>query len=102
MLYLLMGISSYMVYICHAPERKRALKLYAWQLFFNLLWPLMFFALEKPVLGLIVAIALLVLVILMVRAFRAVNKNAAWMNIPYIAWLVFAVYLNLGIIALNA
>jgi len=101
-LYLLMGVSSYMVFTCRAPERKRAMKLYGWQLLVNLLWPFFFFALEKPLLGLIAAVALLVLVIMMVRAFMCVSKKAAWMNIPYIVWLVFAIYLNLGVIALNA
>ena len=43
LLYILMGISSYFIYISHDPKRENALIVYSFQLFINFCWPLFFF-----------------------------------------------------------
>ena len=47
LLYILMGISSYFIYISHDPKRENALIVYSFQLFINFCWPLFFFNLHN-------------------------------------------------------
>ncbi len=101
LLYILMGISSYLVFVSTSKYRKEALTLYALQLIFNFVWPVIFFNFEKYLFAFIWLIALLVLVILMILKFYKIDKKAAYLQIPYILWLLFAGYLNLGVYLLN-
>lgn len=102
-LYLLMGISSYLV--CDAPAplalRKRAAVLYILQLFLNFVWPILFFKFQAYLAAFIWLLALLGLVIAMVLAFRRVSHAAAWLQLPYLLWVCFAAYLNCGVWLLN-
>lgn len=99
-LYALMGYASYLV--AEAPgEKKKPLILYALQLAINFLWPIVFFRFQSIVGGLIVLIVLWVLVLLTIRAFADTSERASDLLIPYILWLSFALYLNLGIFILN-
>lgn len=102
-LYLLMGYSSYRVYIAGKPLSftRRALKLYAAQLFFNFLWPIVFFAFDWYLGAFIVLLVLWGLILLTLRAFTAIDETAGDLLIPYILWVTFAGYLNLGIYLLN-
>lgn len=102
-LFLLMGISSYLVYVSDAPKSSKssALTVYAVQLVVNFFWPLFFFKLQAYLLALIWLILLWVLVLIMVIRFYGINKTAGLLQIPYILWLTFAAYLNFGIYLLN-
>ena len=99
-LYLLMGISAYLVYDSQSFLRKKALILYGVQLVFNILWPLFFFNLQWFWFSFVWLSVLVALVLAMVAAFDQVNKTAALLQLPYLLWLVFAGYLNF-MIALN-
>ncbi|MBR4949302.1 MAG: tryptophan-rich sensory protein [Clostridia bacterium] len=101
LLYILMGISSYLVFVSTSEYRKEALTLYGIQLVFNFIWPVIFFNFEKYLFAFIWLIALLVLVILMTLKFYKIDKKSAYLQIPYILWLIFAGYLNLGVYLLN-
>ena len=99
-LYGLMGWASYLV--AEAPgEKKKALWLYAAQLFVNFLWSIVFFRFDSVVGALLLLVLLWVLVLLTIRAFGDVSERASDLLIPYILWLSFALYLNLGIFILN-
>ena len=37
----------------------------------------------------------------MILAFHKLDPLAAWLQVPYLAWLTFAAYLNLGVWYLN-
>ncbi len=102
-LYLLMGISSYLVWSADAPqpERMRALRPYALQLIFNFVWPLLFFRLGAYLPAFAWLLALTALVAAMVLAFRKLRPAAAWLQLPYLAWSAFAGYLNFGVWLLN-
>ena len=102
-LYILMGISSYLVLVSGRPRETihNALILYAIQLFFNFLWPIVFFRWEKPFAALLLLILLLILVVAMLRQFRLAEPLAGWLIVPYLLWLVVALWLNLGIWWLN-
>ncbi len=102
-LYILMGIASYLVYKADKPASDKfvGLGLYAFQLFFNFFWSIIFFNLEKYLFALIWLIALWLLIIMTALVFRTVSKPAALLLVPYIIWVSFAGYLNLGIYLLN-
>ena len=102
-LYLLMGWASWLVWKSEAPreEKRRALILYGAQLAVNLVWPLIFFGAEMYLTALLVLVALWVLILLTIRAFSGINERAGDLLIPYILWVSFAAYLNLGIFLLN-
>lgn len=102
-LYTLMGISMATVYLSGDPVTKRAsLKVYGLQLAVNLLWPLFFFTLGWYLFSFLWIALLIVLVIAMIIIFYSVSKPAALLQLPYLAWLTFAAYLNLAIFSLNS
>ena len=102
-LYLLMGYSSYRVYTSGKPQAQvsRALRLYSAQLLFNFIWPIVFFAFNWYLGAFIVLLVLWVLNLLTLRAFTAIDETAGDLLIPYILWVTFAGYLNLGVYFLN-
>lgn len=102
-LYLLMGYASYRVLTAKADEGQisRALTLYGAQLALNFLWPLVFFGLDWYLAALVVLLVLWVLIYLTMRAFSEIDELAGNLLLPYILWVTFAVYLNLGIYLLN-
>ena len=100
-LYLLMGISLYIIYESNGYNKKSAIKIYFLQLLVNSLWTLIFFGFKLYLLGFIWILLLIVLVIIMIVKFYNINKLAGLMNIPYLFWLFFVGFLNLSIIILN-
>ena len=103
LLYLLMGLASWYVAGAAVSEelKQMALSLYAVQLAANFLWPLLFFGLGRYVLALLWLIVLLILVLLTCRSFRRLDRRAGVLLAPYVLWLCFALYLNLGVAILN-
>lgn len=101
-LYVLMGIGAARIYLSPPSEaRSRSLTLYAVQLFFNFFWSILFFGLHRYGLALVWLLILWVLILLMIRPFRKVDPLAAWLQLPYLLWVTFAAYLNLGVWYLN-
>lgn len=72
------------------------------QLFLNLLWAPVFFYLKNMFLALIVIILLDIFVILTIKSFYKVSKISGLILIPYLIWILFATYLNIGYLVLNA
>lgn len=100
-LYLLMGIGAYFLSNERKIEISKLLKIYWIQLILNALWPLAFWRLQAFWLAAVIIIAILFLVVwLTLEAFK-INKLSSYMFIPYIVWLLFALYLNIGIAVLN-
>ena len=101
-LYILMGISLALVLLAPGGrDKSAALKIYAVQLAVNLLWPFFFFTLGWYFFSFLWIVLLAVLVIAMLIIFYDISARAALMNLPYLAWLLFAGYLNIGVFALN-
>lgn len=102
-LYVLMGISAYLIKTSDADEQAKAdaLTLYYYQLLVNFLWPVFFFNFGWYLFAFAWLILLWVLVVLMIRQFDKINKVAAYLNLPYLLWLTFAAYLNFAIWWLN-
>ena len=98
-LYVLLGISSFLIY--QKTKNLGSLNLFEVQLFFNLLWPVVFFTYKKPVIALVNILILLVLTGIMLYQFFMIRPVAFYILIPYALWLIFATYLNVVIVAKN-
>ena len=92
-LYILMGVSSYL--ISTSENDGSPLKWYGIQLFLNFIWSIIFFRFNNYI------IAFICIILLMIKEFFKVNRTAAYLQIPYLFWCIFASYLNLSIILLN-
>lgn len=103
LLYLLMGYASYRVLESGAEPAKirKAWIFYGLQLAANFLWPLLFFGGQMYLAALILLTLLWVLIFLTIRVFSETDEPAGDLLIPYILWVTFAWYLNLGIFLLN-
>ena len=100
-LYILMGISSYIIYESETPEKNKALRLYFIQLFFNFLWSIFFFGFSMYLFAFLWLIVLIILIALMIYQFHKISPVAAYLQIPYLIWCLFAAYLNFMIYQLN-
>ena len=100
-LFILMGISAYLVFVSDSLYRNSALKIYAAQLVVNFFWTIIFFNLQMYLLAFLWLLLLWVLIVLMIACFYKVNKTAAYLMITYLLWVTFAGYLNLSIYLLN-
>lgn len=99
-LYVLMGISYGILDSKSLIELKTKI-IYSLQLFVNATWSLIFFTLKWRLFAFIWIIILDVLVIVMIIDFFKKNKTAGLLQIPYLLWIIFASYLNLGVYLLN-
>ena len=100
-LYVLMGWASLRVRQSGSPERSNALALYYTQLAVNFVWPLLFFRVGLYGTAFWWLILLLALVLVTARVFYRIDKQAGWLLVPYLVWLVYAAYLNAGVWFLN-
>lgn len=102
-LYVLMGIASYLVLESNADHKAvvNALTFYGVQLFFNFLWSILFFNFELYFIAFVWLIVLWILILITTILFSKISKPAAYLMIPYLLWVAFAGYLNLGVAILN-
>lgn len=102
LLYVLMGISLYLVWTATSKKPKRPLyTLFGVQLALNTLWSLVFFGLHAPWAGVAIIVLLWACIIATMRLFWPVSKVAAYLLIPYAAWVTFATVLNTAVALLN-
>ena len=106
-LYLMIGTASYLVYLWQGPDqrmrraKRRAISLYAGQLAASLLWPILFFRLGWHYLAFAVLLVLWGLIAATIVQARVVSMRAGALFVPYLLWIAFAGYLNLGVALLN-
>ena len=103
LLYIMMAAAAWRIYLLHGPAaaRRRALRLYAAQLAVNALWPGLFFGLGLYWAAAVWLGVLIALVVMCESAFRRLDDLAGLLLIPYLLWCAFALYLNIGVAALN-
>lgn len=99
-LYLLMGI-AYGMLVYKGKSDAEVSKIYWTQLIVNLIWPILFFVFKLRLFSSIWIIILLILVISMVIKFYKKDKIIGYSQIPYLLWIMFATYLNIGVYILN-
>lgn len=93
-LYVLQGVAIAMIFHARgAPGRAVAIRLFGIQLLLNLVWTPLFFAAHQVTLALWVVVAILTLGILTTILFARIRKFAAWLMLPYLVWLAFAILL---------
>ena len=101
-LYALMGAGvAILINSESSGARTVGIILYVAQLFFNLAWCFIFFSFKNYPFALVWLVIMLILVVLMTITFYRVSHTAALLQIPYILWLIFAAYLNTGVMVLN-
>ncbi len=83
------------------PSKKRGFSIFFVQLVLNISWTPVFFGLKNPYLGLIIICVLAIYIILTIIEFYKFSKLASYLLLPYLVWVIFAIYLNAGIIILN-
>lgn len=101
-LYALMGVGAAKIWLAEtSPQRSSGLNLFIAQLIVNFFWSLIFFNLQAFGLAFVWLLLLWVLVFLMILVFYKVDPLAAFLQIPYLAWLTFAAYLSGAVWLIN-
>jgi tryptophan-rich sensory protein len=101
-LYALMGIGVTRVYLSRPSKpRTEAIRLYLIQLGFNFLWSIIYFNLQAYGFAFLWLVILWGLIVWMTLTFYEVDHLAAYLQIPYLLWVLFAGYLNYGVWMLN-
>ena len=100
-LYILMGIASYFVFVSDSPLKESALKVYGIQLAFNFFWSIFFFNAGAYLFSFFWLLVMWFLIIVSTLIFYAIDKKSAYLMLPYLIWVTFAGYLNLGVYILN-
>lgn len=103
-LYAMMGIAFYFVITSARgsySDHKSAVTYFILQLIVNFSWSIIFFRFEALLIAAVTIILLDLLVLITMMMFRLINKLSFWLMIPYLIWILFATYLNIGIVILN-
>lgn len=95
-LYILMSIAAILT-----KEDDKCLLVYYVQIILNALWSPIFFLFNSYLIALIELVILLITVCYMVYIFYNENKTTIWLLLPYILWLLFALYLNYFVMIYN-
>lgn len=101
LLYLLMGLGLALVWRSNPKASGPAVRIYLLQLLVNLLWTFFFFRWELRGFAFFWLLLLIFLTVVMILRFDRLSTPAAWMQIPYLLWLIFAAYLNFAVWQLN-
>ncbi len=102
-LYILMGISAYLITKQGIENLKvrDGMFYYYLQLGLNFIWSILFFGLGLRFTALVVIGLMILVVTAMIIKFAKVDKRAAYLNLPYLAWLFYAFFLNYVIWSIN-
>ena len=102
-IYFLMSLSIYFAW--KEPKNRKHAKqnvwIYMFGLILNLLWPILFFKLQNPMLGFIEIVFLWALILITIVYFYRDSKKAAILYLPYFLWVSFAMILNYALYILN-
>jgi benzodiazapine receptor len=102
LLYVLLGLAlALILHARGARGRVLAVSLFVLQLLLNYAWSPLFFALHEVRAALVVLVAMLVIAAAVTMLFARIRKGAALLMLPYLAWLLLALWLNFQIMALN-
>jgi translocator protein len=107
LLFALMGVALFLVLRertarrATAAETKTAVGAFLVQLAFNVLWSALFFGMHDPASAFAEIIILWLSIVATVVFFWRINRSAAYLLLPYLAWVSFAGYLNFTIWQLN-
>jgi benzodiazapine receptor len=101
-LYLTIAVSGWLVWRTSGfAGAALPLAIYLVQLVLNAAWSPIFFGLRRPDLGFFEIVMLWLSIVATIAAFHPVNAAAAWLLLPYLAWVTFAAALNFTVWRLN-
>jgi translocator protein len=102
-LFLLMAFSFWRILrqVDGGEPRKTAILVFIIQILFNVAWSFAFFGAQSPLAGIFVAVGLVLAVLAMVLTFRKIDRLAGNLQLPYLAWVSFALVLNIAIWRIN-
>ncbi len=102
-LFLLMGISLYLIWRERSLKSSTTLALFAFgsQLALNVLWSAVFFGLHQIFFGLVEILVLWAAIAFTIVVAYRVSHAAAYLLVPYIAWVTIATLLNYSVWILN-
>lgn len=101
-LYTLMGVSLYLVWVANSKlEKRRAYIAFGTQLFLNAWWSLIFFGFHQLEFSVLIIFMMLGAIGWTMFEFRKFSKPAAYLLVPYLLWVSFATYLNIGVMIKN-
>lgn len=101
-LYILIAVSLYMYWNAAGRSKVRGYVAFGIQLVLNALWSVVFFGLQLPLLGVFVIVLLDIMVVITIILFYEHSRKAAYLLLPYLAWILFASYLSISIWLLNS
>ncbi|HEX6977298.1 MAG TPA: TspO/MBR family protein [Patescibacteria group bacterium] len=99
-LYALMGASLYLI-ILKVKNNKKAVAIFLLHLLLNTLWSIVFFGLKDITRALAVIVVLWIMILYIIISFAKIDKKAAIILLPYLAWVSFATLLNYSLWRLN-
>ncbi|MEN9338507.1 MAG: hypothetical protein RI945_232 [Candidatus Parcubacteria bacterium] len=103
LLFFLMGLAFFLVWKKGFKMKnvKTGMTMFLVQLLLNIIWSILFFGLQNPGAAFVEIIILWIFILFTIISFSKVSKLAAWLLVPYIAWVTFASILNYTIWILN-
>jgi benzodiazapine receptor len=102
-LYTMMAVAAWLVWRCGGwAAQRRPLLLFLTQLALNAVWTPLFFGLHRPGLAFAEIVLLWLAIAATLVVFRPVSRAAAWLLVPYLAWVSFAGVLNFTLWRLNS
>ena len=100
-LYVLMGVSLYLIWTSRNNKNKKSINLFWIQLALNLSWSYVFFELHNIALAFVNILTLDLFIFLTIKSFLPVSKMSSYLLYPYLCWVSFATILNFYILRLN-
>ncbi len=100
-LYVLMAVSAWLVWRQYGWGAQPALLIFFAQLALNLAWSGIFFGARLPGFALVEIVILWLSILFTAFIFFRLDAPAAYLLVPYLVWVTYAAYLNLGIWVLN-
>ena len=99
LLFTLMGIALFLVIDCGVSNRDVRIAIFAFalQMALNVAWTPVFFGLQRPDIALLIVVVLWIAIAVTIVLFDRVNRLAAALLVPYLAWVSYATILNYGI-----
>ncbi len=100
-LYLLMGISLFMIIRKQKEIFSKPVKIFLIHLAVNSFWSIAFFGMKNPGFAYIIIVILWYMILYLIRSFSKIERRASILLYPYLAWVTFASFLNLSVWLLN-
>jgi benzodiazapine receptor len=100
-LYVLMAVAAWLVWQEYGLGARFALMIFFAQLALNVAWSGIFFGSRLPGVAFAEIAILWLAIAFNVILFHWLKPPAAWLLVPYLAWVTYAGYLNFGIWRLN-